>query len=110
MSDWIVYFFLFLGVVFNTMGLAGVLVFPDPYTRLQASSTCSTTAVISVFIAAMVDAGLSPITGKIMVITLFFFISSPVSSHIIARYAWFNGINPWRKLRKTSSLEGQEND
>ncbi len=107
MTEWIVWIFLVLGVVFNTMGLAGVLLFPDPYTRLQASSTCSTTAVISVFIAAMVDSGFSPITGKILVITLFFFISSPVSAHIIARFAWLSGISPWRKMRKNCSL-GEE--
>ncbi|MDX9800043.1 MAG: monovalent cation/H(+) antiporter subunit G [Spirochaetia bacterium] len=97
MTYWIVYVFLILGAVFNLMGLLGVLIFPDPYTRLQASSTCSTTSVISIFIAAMVDAGFSPVTGKILVITLFFFISSPVSAHIIACYAWNNEIIPWRR-------------
>ena len=107
MTEIIVWVFLVLGVVFNSMGLIGVLLFPDPYTRLQASSTCSTTAVISVFIAAMVDSGFSPITGKILVITLFFFISSPVSAHIIARFAWINGINPWRKMKNNCSL-GEE--
>ena len=109
MKEIIVWSFLVLGVVFNSMGLIGVLLFPDSYTRLQASSTCSTTAVISVFIAAMVDSGMSPITGKILVITLFFFISSPVSAHIIARFAWVSGINPWRKMRK-NHYEGEEDN
>ncbi|MFQ3620449.1 MAG: monovalent cation/H(+) antiporter subunit G [Spirochaetales bacterium] len=107
MIDFFVFGFLILGAVFNLMGLVGILLFPDPYTRLQASSTCSTTAVISIFIAVMLEAGFSPITGKVLVITLFFFISSPVSAHIIARYAWQTGIVPWRKLRK---LEPKEMD
>ncbi|MCP5515522.1 MAG: monovalent cation/H(+) antiporter subunit G [Spirochaetales bacterium] len=97
MTEWIVFAFLILGAVFNLMGLLGVLIFPDPYTRLQASSTCSTTSVMSVFIAAMIDSGISAVTGKILVITLFFFISSPVSAHIIALYAWKNEIIPWRR-------------
>ena len=97
MTEWIVLGFLVLGAVFNLMGLLGVLIFPDPYTRLQASSTCSTTSVMSVFIAAMIDSGISAVTGKILVITLFFFISSPVSAHIIACYAWTNEIIPWRR-------------
>ncbi len=109
MTEYIVYGFLILGVIFNLMGLIGVLVFPDPYTRLQASSTCSTTAVISVFIAAMAGAGFSAVTGKILVITLFFFISSPVSAHIIARFAWNNGITPWRRIKKGID-SGEEND
>ena len=97
MIDFLVYLFLGLGVVFNLMGNVGVLIFPDSYTRLQASSTCSTTSVISIFIAAMLNSGLDPITGKIIVITLFFFVSSPVSAHIIARYAWNRENIPWRK-------------
>ncbi len=100
MIDWIVYVFLLLGVIFNLMGTLGVLIFPDVYTRLQASSTCATTSVVSVFIAAMVSAGFSAITGKIFVITLFFFVSSPVSSHIIALYAWNKEIFPWKKLQR----------
>lgn len=101
MIEVLVYLFLVLAAVFNLMGLVGILLFPDPYTRLQASSTCSTTAVISVFIAVMLEAGLSAITAKVLVITLFFFVSSPVGAHIIARYAWNMGIVPWRKLPKT---------
>jgi len=102
MMEVLVHLFLLLAAVFNLMGLVGILLFPDPYTRLQASSTCSTTAVISVFIAVMLEAGLSAITGKVLVITLFFFVSSPVGAHIIARYAWNTGIVPWRKLRKSA--------
>ncbi len=98
--DYAVYLFLALAVVFNLMGNIGILIFPDAYTRLQASSTCSTTSVISVFIASMIDAGFSAITGKVFVITLFFFVSSPVSAHIIARYAWNSGIVPWRRTGK----------
>ena len=36
------YVFFGLGAVFIVMANIGVLVFPDVYTRLQASSTCST--------------------------------------------------------------------
>ncbi len=89
--------FLFLGLVFSVMGNLGVLIFPDIYTRLQASSTASTTSVFSIFIAAMLASGFSPMTGKLVVISVFFLISNPVSSHIIARYAWEQGILPWRR-------------
>lgn len=97
---WLTQVFLLLGIVFSVLGNLGVLIFPDVYTRLQASSTCSTTSVFSVFIAAMLSTGFSPLSGKILVITVFFFISSPVSSYIIARYAWHNEIIPWQKKRR----------
>ncbi len=97
---WAAQLFLVLGIVFSILGNLGVLIFPDVYTRLQASSTCSTTSVFSIFIAAMLSAGFSPLSGKILVITAFFLVSSPVSSYIIARYAWHNEIIPWQRRKK----------
>ena len=96
-GDWMVLLFLGLGVVFGIMGNIGVLVFPDVYTRLQASSTASTTSVFSVFVATMIVSGLTPMTGKLLVITLFFLVTSPIAAHIIARYAWEDEVVPWRR-------------
>lgn len=89
--------FLILGVIFGVIGNLGILILPDVYTRLQASSTASTTSVLSALIAAMFIAGWSAMTGKILVITLFFFVTSPISAHIIARFAWERDMVPWRR-------------
>lgn len=89
--------FFALGVIFALMGNLGVLVFPGVYTRLQASSTCSTTSVFSVLVGCMIVSGIGPLTGKILVITLFFFITNPITSHIIGRHAFESGMIPWRR-------------
>jgi multicomponent Na+:H+ antiporter subunit G len=89
--------FLFLGILFGIVGNVGILLFPDVYTRLQASSTCSTTSVFSIFIAGIIHSGPTPMTGKLLAISLFFLVSSPLSSHIIGNYAWKQGIFPWKK-------------
>ena len=102
----VIQLFYTLAIVFAVMGQVGVLVLPDVYTRLQASSTCSTTSVFSVFVAAILSSGLSPMTGKLVLIALFFLISSPVSAHIVARYAWEHGIVPWRH-RASGKDEGR---
>ena len=101
---WVVQAFLLIGIILSIMGNLGMLIFPDVYTRLQASSTCSTTSVFSIFVAAMLSAGFSPLTGEILAITVFFLITSPVSSYIIARYAWHKDIPPWRKIKSHDSL------
>lgn len=88
-----------LGIFFAITGHIGLLKAPDVYTRLQTSSTCSTTSVISILIASMLLSGLSPFTGKVAAITIFFVITSPLSTHIIARYAWEEGIVPWRRQK-----------
>ena len=92
---------LLLAVLFGLAGNIGVLIFPDVYTRLQASSVAATTSVISLFLACMLLTGLSPMTGKILIILFFFLISSPVSTHIVARYAWQRNMVAWRKLDAT---------
>ncbi|HDQ14310.1 MAG TPA: monovalent cation/H(+) antiporter subunit G [Sediminispirochaeta sp.] len=91
--------FFVVGIFFAVTGHIGLLRAPDFFTRLQASSTCSTTSVLSILVASMIISGLSPFTGRVAAITLFFAISSPVSTHIIARYAWEEGIVPWRRLK-----------
>lgn len=100
------YVFLGLGVVFNIIGNVGVLVFPDVYTRLQASSTCSTTSVFSILIGCMLLSDWGPMTGKLLVITAFFFVTNPISAHIIARFAWDRDMVPWR--RSYGRRSGQE--
>lgn len=97
----VIYIFLGLGIFFGVLGNIGVLRFPDVYTRLQAASKCGITSLLSIFIALMFFKGVTPMTGRILVITLFFLISSPVASHVIGRRAWEEGIFPWR--RKGSS-------
>lgn len=88
-----------MGAFFAVIGHIGLLKAPDIYTRLQTSSVCSTTSVLSVLIACMVLAGLTSFTGKVAAIALFFMMTSPVASHIIARYAWEEGTVPWRRLQ-----------
>ena len=95
--DWIAYFFFALGVFFGVFGTIGVLVFPDVFTRLNASSKCSTTAVISTLVGCILLGGLSRMSSRILVIALFYLITSPVSAHIIGRRAWARGVVPWRK-------------
>lgn len=96
---WLVQILLIVGIFFGILGNIGVLRFPDIYTRLQASSKCSTTSIFSIFIACMLLRGFTPMTGKILVIALFFLVTGPVTSHIIGRSAWKRGIIPWKKKR-----------
>jgi len=95
----IAYLFLGMGIFFAVFGNIGILRFPDIYTRLQASSKCGITSVVSIFIGLMILEGLSFITVRILVITIFFLITSPVSFHAIGRSAYEEGILPWKKER-----------
>lgn len=97
--EWGVLFFIALAAFFSITGHIGLLRAPDVYTRLQTSSTCSTTAILSTLIAALLFTWFSPFTGKICAIIVFFLLTNPVATHIIARFAWEEGAVPWRKPR-----------
>jgi multicomponent Na+:H+ antiporter subunit G len=105
LQDILVQVFLLLGLIFGLAGNIGIVLFPDVYTRLQASSTCSTTAVFSILLAGMIHSGFTPMTGKLLGITIFFLISSPASAHIIAKYAWLENIQPWRVYNSLSKIQ-----
>jgi len=87
-------------IIFGAAGIVGLFRFPDPYSRLQAGSLCGTTAVFSTFLGALFLAPTGEVAARIIIIAVFFLVSAPTGSHIVARFAWNAGINPWRPSRK----------
>lgn len=101
----IAYIFLGLGMFFMVFGTLGVLRFPDVYTRLQASSKCQATGVLAIFIGLVFYSGLSAITPRMLVITIFLLVTTPVASHAIGRAAYESGLEMWRKKRVKGTLK-----
>ncbi|MBU0928224.1 MAG: monovalent cation/H(+) antiporter subunit G [Spirochaetes bacterium] len=80
--------------VFAIAGTVGVFRFADPYTRLQASSLTGTTAVFTILLASLALSPSVAVAARVVVIMVFFLISNPTATHIIARYAWKSGLEP----------------
>jgi multicomponent Na+:H+ antiporter subunit G len=96
-------------IVFGTAGIIGLFRFPDPYARLQAGSLCGTTAVFSIFLGALCLASSWAMAARIIIISIFFLVSAPTGSHIVARFAWNSGLEPWKPLlAKRSGQPGKE--
>ena len=103
-ADTIMLIFLAIGLVFNTLGVIGLLRFPDVYTRLHASTKATTFGSIFIFLGVVVFA-ISQYLGTsdsqyLMVIThtiiamFALAITNAAGSHAIARAAHRNGQNP----------------
>lgn len=86
--------FFAMAVIFASAGAAGLFRFSEPYSRLQAGSLCGTTAVFSIFLGALFLSPNGAVTARLIVIMLFFLISAPTGSHIVARFAWNSGLYP----------------
>lgn len=94
--EWIALVAFASSVLFGLAGLIGMFRFPDPYSRMQSGSLCGTTAVFSAFIGALSLAPNTAIAARIVVIMVFFLVSAPTGSYIVARFTWQAGVPTWK--------------
>jgi multicomponent Na+:H+ antiporter subunit G len=85
---------------FTIAAVIGLFRFKDPYSKLQAGSLCGTTAVFTIFIGSLLLSTNSAVTARLVIIIIFFLISAPTGSHIVARFLWNIGIYPDRGGKK----------
>jgi multicomponent Na+:H+ antiporter subunit G len=99
-----------LGGLVMLVGAAGVLRFPDFYTRLHAAGKGDTLGQGLILCGLAVPAGLGLITLKLALIVLFVFILNPTATHALARGAWISGVKPWLPAKKDAPAEHGEGD
>ncbi len=82
-------FFVLLGGLFMLLGSIGLARMPDFYMRLHAPTKATTLGVGSLLIASMIFFSLKNSIFSIheVLITLFLFITAPVSAHMMAKAA-----------------------
>ncbi|BAU49016.1 cation:proton antiporter [Sulfurifustis variabilis] len=89
MTEWIVSVFLVIGAVFALIGSLGLARLPDFYMRLHGPTKATTLGVGSILVASAVH--FSAQTGRLslheLLITLFLFLTAPVSAHLLAKAA-----------------------
>ena len=90
-ASWI---FLVSGGIFILIGSIGLLRFPDLFTRLHAASVTETMGVGLTLIGLILQAGLSLISIKLMLILLFLFFTGPTAVHALAKAAMHGGVKP----------------
>lgn len=103
--EWAVTILCVLASVFAIGGTIGIFRFPDAYTRLQASGLIGTSATFSVLLAALIRSPSPGVAFRVIIIIVFFIISNPTSTHIIARYAWKSGLEPWKGKKRGKLLK-----
>ena len=92
MSSWVeglVAALLLIGSVFTLIGASGLYRLPDFFTRLHGPTKATTLGVGSMVIGSMVY--FSALQGSLslheLLITIFLFITAPVSAHMLAKAA-----------------------
>ena len=82
------------GGFFAVTGGIGVLRLPDVFARLHASGMTDTMGAGMILTGCMLQSGLSLVTIKLFLILVFLWITSPISTHAVARAALHVGIRP----------------
>ena len=85
-----------LGSVFILIGCIGLIRFPDFFTRLHAAGLIDTLGAGLILLGLMIESGWTLNAAKILIILLFLFFTSPVSSHSLVKAALTSGLIPWR--------------
>ena len=86
--------FLVAGSVFVLAGGIGLLRFPDFYSRIHAAGITDTMGAWLILIGLMFSAGLTLVTVKLVVLLIFLVLTSPLSSHALAKAAFMRGLKP----------------
>ena len=79
-----------LGTFIMTFGVIGIIRAPTVYTRLHAASKSVVMGVVS-FCAAAFLVGTTTVQMRVVLISIFLVVTTPVASHVIAQSAYRTG-------------------
>jgi multicomponent Na+:H+ antiporter subunit G len=82
------------GGVFCVIGGVGLIRMPDFYTRVHAASVTETLGAGLILMGLMLQAGLTLVCVKLLIIGLLIFFTSPTATHALTRAALTRGLEP----------------
>ena len=82
------------GGFFCVVGAIGMLRMPDVYTRMHAASVIETLGAGLVLLGLMLQAGLTLVAVKLLMVGVLIFFASPTATHALARAAMVRGLKP----------------
>jgi multicomponent Na+:H+ antiporter subunit G len=96
MMEWITSIFLIIGCFFVLIAVIGLLRFPDLYTRMHAAAKAGAFGGSILLLTAAVCYGRFEVWLEVIMIIIFFYLTTPVASHMIGRAAYLSGAPIWK--------------
>ena len=94
MIDVLSWICLMLGSLFSVVGAIGLLRLPDFYTRMHGGALTDTLGAWLILLGLMLQAPEYLVASKLVMIGLLLALTSPVSTHALARSALHHGQEP----------------
>ena len=82
------------GGFFCIVGALGLLRMPDFYTRMHAASVIETLGAGLILLGLLLQAGLTLVAVKLLIVGVLIFFASPTATHALARAAMVRGLKP----------------
>ena len=92
--DILSWFCIAAGGVFCVIGAFGLVRMPDFYTRVHAASITDTVGAGLLLLGMLLQAGLSLIAVKLVMIGLLFLFANPTATHALVKAALARGLQP----------------
>lgn len=92
------------GAAFCVIGTIGMIRMPDFYTRMHAASVTDTAGAGLLLIGMMLQAGLTLVTVKLIIIGLLILFTSPTATHALCKAALTRGLKPLLAADNTTSM------
>lgn len=86
--------FLLAGSAFVVTGGIGLVRLPDFYSRIHAAGVTDTLGAWLIIIGLMFSSGWSLTTAKLVMLLIFLVLTSPLTSHALAKAAYLRGLEP----------------
>ncbi|MDQ5853961.1 MAG: monovalent cation/H(+) antiporter subunit G [Chloroflexota bacterium] len=95
MSEIVSAVLLVIGASFLLVAAVGVVRMPDLFTRMQPATKAVTLGITCMLLAVAVYFGRIGVTTRALATVAFFFLTAPVTAHLIGRASYFVGVPLW---------------
>jgi multicomponent Na+:H+ antiporter subunit G len=94
-----------VGAAAALTGGLGLLRLPDVFARMHGAGMIDTLGLGAILVGLMIQAGFTLVTVKLLLILLFVFFTSPMTTHALARACLNAGVEPRARHKQTSGGE-----
>lgn len=92
--DLISWICILMGAAAALIGGLGILRLPDVFARMHGAGMIDTLGLGGILAGLMIQAGFTLITVKLVMIVVFVFFTSPMTTHALARACLHGGVRP----------------
>jgi multicomponent Na+:H+ antiporter subunit G len=85
-----------IGASFLLMAAIGILRMPDLFTRMQPATKAATLGIACMLLGVAVYFGRVGTTSRAVAAIAFFFLTAPVTAHLVGRASYFVGVPLWK--------------